>query len=514
MTAKATEVLYSKTTEVLWGKSSGDNNEKWLPVWLHLRDSYQVAGWLWDNVIPLKHKKMIAEDQNLLEKESKALLMLLAGLHDIGKATPDFSGREKVVKTTSALKKRLDEHQFSYSQFESNRASNPIRHEIASVIFVKKFLKLSNTYSECFLAPISGHHGNPLRPSRPQSTSITLEKEWADSASELVNFIMRLDEINPSIIKKINESGISWRSQILLTGWLVCSDWIASNEKAFLHIPFETIPCMGTDYLPDRFESSIKNISIPTPFDPSRIPEEKNHDKLFSERFNIPNAQVRPMQKSFLDLVSDEKTNPIDIFVVEAPMGEGKTEAALLASEILMRRSGSQGIFFGLPTMATGEALYTRFTPYIQNLLIASKQQAPHDLAHSKSRLSEVFSNNIEGAKLNQEYGIVDAGWYNNKRTKHLIPFTVGTVDNFLMKSLKTKYPYFRHLGFSQKVIIVDEVHSMDAHMEEYLMASLRYAGFYECPVILLSATLKSERRQKFIEAYNEGKEMGTQCHH
>jgi hypothetical protein len=51
--------------------------------------------------------------------------------------------------------------------------------------------------------------------------------------------------------------------------------------------------------------------------------------------------------------------------LIEAPMGEGKTEAALLLADRLAAAAGQRGFYFGLPTQATSNQLFTRVCEFL-----------------------------------------------------------------------------------------------------------------------------------------------------
>ena len=73
------------------------------------------------------------------------------------------------------------------------------------------------------------------------------------------------------------------------------------------------------------------------------------------------------------------------------------------------------------------------------------------------------------------------------------------------MLALKQKHLALRHLGFSKKVVIIDEVHAYDAYMSQYLLEAIRWMGAYGVPVIILSATLPAQQREKLIKSYMAG---------
>jgi CRISPR-associated endonuclease/helicase Cas3 len=56
------------------------------------------------------------------------------------------------------------------------------------------------------------------------------------------------------------------------------------------------------------------------------------------------------------------------IFVLEAPMGSGKTEAALACAEIFADKTNRSGVFFALPTQATSDGILPRMIEWINRL--------------------------------------------------------------------------------------------------------------------------------------------------
>ena len=62
------------------------------------------------------------------------------------------------------------------------------------------------------------------------------------------------------------------------------------------------------------------------------------------------------------------KNNINKNLVVVAPTGMGKTEAALAAFEQLATKAGRSGMFFGLPTQATSNSMFSRIESWLENV--------------------------------------------------------------------------------------------------------------------------------------------------
>ncbi|MFJ4585622.1 HD domain-containing protein, partial [Streptomyces echinatus] len=80
----------SGPARLVWAKHDRDG-DGWLPLWRHMEDSAAVAGLLWDFWLPANVQRLISEVFPGGEGDARGLVTWLAGVHDIGKATPAFA---------------------------------------------------------------------------------------------------------------------------------------------------------------------------------------------------------------------------------------------------------------------------------------------------------------------------------------------------------------------------------------------------------------------------------------
>src|SRR5690606_37424027 len=69
----------------------------------------------------------------------------------------------------------------------------------------------------------------------------------------------------------------------------------------------------------------------------------------------------RPLQLAVEQAIAELGDSP-GLVVIEAPMGEGKTEAAFFAA---VRSSRSGGSYIGMPTQATSDAMHGRLAEFV-----------------------------------------------------------------------------------------------------------------------------------------------------
>src|SRR6185369_16906732 len=89
--------------------------------------------------------------------------------------------------------------------------------------------------------------------------------------------------------------------------------------------------------------------------------------------------------------------------------------------------------------------------------------------------------------------------WFASSKRSLIAPFGVGTVDQALLGVIAVKHFFVRHFALAGKVVILDEVHSYDVFTGTLIEALISALLKLRCTVIILSATLTRERREKLL---------------
>ena len=269
-------------------------------------------------------------------------------------------------------------------------------------------------------------------------------------------------------------SPIPIQAQVLSEALVIMADWIASSEYLF--------PYDSTESTPDRVRRAVTQLRLPHPWQP--LPGPDNTTDVFQRSFpSIRRGEPNAMQIAAIK-AANAMTEP-GLLIIEAPMGLGKTEAALMCAEVLARRSGLGGVFFGLPTMATSNPMFSRVREWLN--AVPAKNRSSITLAHSKAALNEEYQQLMpwnatmavydDAATTQHEASAVVQEWFLGRKRAILANHVVGTIDQALFTGLKAKHVVLRHLGLASKVVIIDEVHAADVYMREYLRVVLEWLG-------------------------------------
>ncbi|MFF0725612.1 type I-E CRISPR-associated protein Cse1/CasA [Streptomyces sp. NPDC004134] len=512
----------SAAARVIWGKSDR-RTDGWLPLFRHMGDSGGVAGRLWDGWLPRSVRELVSEGLPEGLKDGRRLAVWMAASHDIGKATPAFACQSEPL-AQAMRDEGLDMP--SRQQLGDDRKLAP--HGIAGQLLLQEWLFEQHAWSYRasgqLAVVVGGHHGVP--PSHQRLHDLELRPHllrtggsaagpWRAVQYELLDACARFAGADRRL------SG--WRgvklaqpAQVALTGLVIVADWIASSAELFPYSLDEE----GLGSAQERLEAAWRGLDLPTPWEPDE-PREAI-DELFRSRFALPQGSaVRPVQEEAVRTARE--MDPAGLMIIEAPMGDGKTEAALAAAEVLAARSGAGGCMVALPTRATGDAMFTRLLAWLDHL---PPDDGPSSvfLAHAKAALNDTWAGLLRrgGRAVTavdddgvQRIGAPGAGrrenpasllahqWLRGRKKGLLASFAVGTIDQVLFAALKSRHLALRHLALAGKVVIIDEVHAYDAYMSTYLERALEWLGAFRVPVIMLSATLPAGRRQALAAAYS-----------
>ncbi len=268
----------------------------------------------------------------------------------------------------------------------------------------------------------------------------------------------------------------------LLTGFTIFADWIGSNPDWF---PLDT-PV-------DRSAIAEQTSRILTSFGhPVNVRPDLSFGQLFSPEAPDQFAP-RPLQKALL-----EAADHPGLYIIEAPMGMGKTEAALAAAYRRWTEGSERGLYFALPTQLTSAKIHERIEVFLGSILDAPAFQS---LIHGNAWLSD--DRNRQVGPGDEEHNDTDEAlrWFSSTRRQLLAPFGTGTIDQALLAILPARFAALRYFGLAGKVVVIDEVHAYDPYMSTLIDRLVEYLLPTGATVIILSATLTAARRAELVAA-------------
>lgn len=485
----------------LWAKKNRDKNGKpmWLPLEVHLNDTMEVCGLLYEHWLSPGVKDFLKKslESDAADKTTllKNLCKFLGAVHDIGKATPIFQTKKSKCgdrELDEIIETKLKKTGFTDLDAYISNKKEEIYHNVSGQHILTDF-----GVNFCVADIVGAHHGRPVsKKESDRAASYTSSLYQADDEqSEMAQAWKEMQRsIFTNALKACNFSQaedlplISQPGQVILSGLLIMADWIASNEKYFPLIDLDT------------YEGASERVQIGfTKWSNDRAdtwePEAYNNG-VYQKRFDF---EPREVQRKISEQIS--AASQPGIVILEAPMGSGKTEAALVAVEDLANKTHRTGMFFGLPTQATSNGIFPRVEEWLKHF----EGEKSIRLIHGKAQLNEAFANLPKNSDIHggDEIGVNE--WFAGRKVAILDDFIVGTVDRILLAALKQKHLMLRHLGFSNKVVVIDEVHAYDAYMSVYLYQALRWFGAYQVPVVILSATLPVVKRNELLKSYMIG---------
>ena len=486
----------SESARVLWGKTGP--NGSWHPLICHMIDVGAVASELWATVLTSAVRRRLAEGLGLPEDAAGRWVAYLAGLHDLGKATPAFAARGTIPQAVAV--RRL---------LPAGSRSPDCHHGVATAWLSADTLcewGIPRRVANVLATTIGGHHGT-FRADEPNYRALG-SGPWDAARLELTTALAAAG----GLIGSVGPTACDHATGLRLAGLVSVADWIGSAQDCFppLVPPPGDLPTSldlaayaeqaragAADALHKLGWLAAPAATQPCPF-----------AALFPEL-----SAPRPIQLAVAAL-APRLSGPF-LLIAEAPMGEGKTEAALFAADYAGATLGARGTYFALPTMATSDQMFGRVQQFLSDRF-AHVAGINLQLLHGHAALSAAFGALRDaGDALFQPSGVDSSGgsdasvvaaeWFTHRKRGLLAPFGVGTVDQTLLAVLQARHCFVRLFGLADKVLVLDEVHAYDAYMTALIERLLEWLGALGAPVILLSATLPASRRERLLAAYGRG---------
>jgi CRISPR-associated helicase Cas3/CRISPR-associated endonuclease Cas3-HD len=477
--------LWGKTARGSRGRGKGDG---WHPLACHVIDSAVAAGWVWDEFLSPGTRAIIDAAAGRGAGSGRVLLQWLAAMHDLGKATPSFQVRDEsrsrpVQSAGLRIAAGAAESEFSHAHL-----SGRLLWDLTRTVGWERRAANWSALTE------AGHHGvfpaENWRERQPYDWEIGVGP-WAMARDQLVALACAHVGIRGRCLAAVPVPDLSL--QVVLSGAVILADWIASNEDVF---PYTSEWQDGYPAVARTRSAGIAAaLEMRDKWRPDQASPVMGAASLYPLRFSFID-EPRPVQEAAYSLAAVDGAG---LLLIEAPMGEGKTEAALVAAEVMAALTGADGLFVGLPSKATANQMFSRVTAWLD-----PQPGVPVvTLAHSGARRHQAYRDLLQGIGVDEgDCGVAASQWLAGSKKALLAPVTIGTIDQLLLAGVSSRHVSLRHLGLCGKVVIVDEVHACDAYMSAILGLVLRWLGAARIPVILLSATLATRQRQSLLAAY------------
>jgi CRISPR-associated endonuclease/helicase Cas3 len=440
----------------------------------------------------------IAKRLALPAEQLGPLATFLLAIHDLGKFSRMFQAKvpELFPPALGELPKGVDPGHAKAARLFWDTV---VRGDLDSFGIEAEPFALTALAYACF-----GHHGEPVsllddRTARSLfgQGGLAATRTFIETCVELFlgDALIELDENRAR------------RTSFAFAGLAVLADWIGSKQDWF---PYEQPSRNLADYwqacaMP-RAERAVREAGV--------LPARPRAMTGYRELTGRIGFTPTPMQRWAETVAIPD--GPA-LFVIEDETGSGKTEAALMLAHRLIAAGRAYGLYIGLPTQATANAMFDRLGASYRNLFdVAARPSLA--LAHGSRDLHPGFRAAVipagrreggydgDDAPENVTASAACAAWIaDDRRRTFQADVGVGTVDQAILAVLPSRFQSLRLLGLGQRVLILDEIHAYDDYIQTELATLLEFQAAQGGCAILLSATLPATMRRKLIAAFRKG---------
>lgn len=492
-----------------WGKAqqqSEQNGADYHLLVYHCLDVAAVGQAILDANAGLKRD--LANFLEISEAQLSTVFSFMLALHDLGKFSSAF--QKLYLNSSGDLYQPADCNEYDGKHFRHDRLGLYFWRFIQSDVLAAligndqldrrtkgPMLDTLTVLADCVL----GHHGKPINKNDPNAIKAFVESHNEQAVTEFVKDTLAIFKPELPLEKLTSKEWLRKLKQISwhLAGIAVIADWIGSDSH-FFHYRTEKTALL--DYWSVAQEIAERALAATDLWRPLNV-------QPFSSILEHYGFAPTPLQH-WAETVKIDKT--AQLFILEDVTGAGKTEAALALTHRLIEAGAAEGFYFGLPTMATSNAMFSRVAAHYQQMLVGHDGKKPSIvLAHGAREMNDLFREAVlASGATDSNYHSTDSTataqcnqWLADSRKKALLaPVGVGTIDQALLAVLPRRHQSLRLLGLNHKVLIFDEVHAADDYMFELLESLLGLHFHQGGSVILLTATLAKKQRQRLVDIW------------
>ncbi|MEM8558908.1 MAG: CRISPR-associated helicase Cas3' [Bacteroidota bacterium] len=507
----------TESWRLFWANTDRDRKDEdghapaWTrPLWAHLLDVGHTALLLWERVVPDSIRKAAADTLGMSDEEAGAWLSFWIGLHDLGKAIPSFQYQQP----DAPYLKRMRERGFTLRPGPGFDPKQPgLHHGHATIaILYREQQKPEGVpgFSESLAAFVGFHHGQLAHAPEWRKVAchypVIGDERWQHAQGLLLRAMYETWDRHYELARPRPDLPSTPDWLLGLAGWATLADWLGSYAPAFDRNVGDDL-----DTYVERSRAGAEEALRAAGFAERAPLRALPFAELFPE---LADFEPRPVQQALLDLGLPSDPAEPTLTIVEAPTGEGKTEAALaLAARQQARAERGGGLYLALPTQATTNGLLDRATAFLEQAHPGSVASfrlaygrselhpASEALLASPDDLAALYDDDASSATTKAR--VRSLRWFLGRKRALLAPYGLGTIDQALLGVLYARHFFLRLYALAGKTVVVDEVHAYDTYMNALLERLLGWLRALGAHVILLSATLPANTRRALLQAWH-----------
>jgi CRISPR-associated endonuclease/helicase Cas3 len=476
----------SRLTRLLrcWGKVE-THTANFHPVFFHMLDTGHVAEALLCPPASSRWRETLAMTLGADSQTLGVWLPYIVAMHDIGKLSAAFqSQREDQFE-------RMTAEGFSFEGWLGNLKIHHALIGQAALEMLPSRPKIPYAFMQTWRDSIGGHHGYFQSRQGDRQTKARLARYEPSLWQELREYTAQAlaDHFLPPAIYTLPSPPELAPATISLSGFTILCDWISSDERYFPPEPdcdLQTYIAESRVRVQEALEAGgfLRRVASNT---------QTSFSTLFPDKH-----PPRPLQAA-VDAIPKGVLDGPCLAIIEAPTGEGKTEAALALAHRIAQAQNTDELYYALPTTATSNQMFIRVQEHLRDRLNLPPEVK---LIHGQAFLVEddLRIEPLDNDDRNDQEAMVR--WFTSKKRAILAPFGVGTVDQAELAALNVKHVALRLMGLAGKVVIFDEVHAYDTYMTTIVERLLNWLSKLGTSVVLLSATLSQAQRNVLAAAY------------